>query len=508
MTELVTGEPVVKLLAYTPKPFDLAVASARSCYSPRLVFADEVTEQQRERIGKSIFEAGHHTPFHHPAFVFGLENVSRQFVWSFLHAHPYYNSDQSSQRYVLLKEARVFLPNLDGGNRELYKKTVLDAWNAYNKISQLLAKDFAGLMESIGRIKGQSEKQIRTEAEKKAIETARYLIPVAAFTSLYHTVSGVVLKRYLRMANASDCPTETRAVVEKMMAEVRKIDAAFESVGQPPLEAGNLPENHSTPDGDAFAKQFDAEMNGLSSKLAAFTPGAEEIVAQSVREALAAPGLSDDEAIDLAVNPAKNPLLTDTLNSWTHSPVMRSLNHAHYVFKKKISHSCDSQDQRHRTVPASRPLLTKTHTKEPDYVMPEAIKRNSEAAAVFEETVKMLWEAKNNLIDNGAPAESALYLLPNATAVRFTESGSFLNLMHKWRMRTCFAAQQEIYEASMQELNQVRAVHPRLSRYVGPACYYRKGLAEEKPLEGPCPEGARWCGIKVWLNFPNARRPF
>ena len=75
----------------------------------------------------------------------------------------------------------------------------------------------------------------------------------------------------------------------------------------------------------------------------------------------------------------------------------------------------------------------------------------------------------------GVPLESALYVLPNAKALRFHETGSLLYLAHKWVMRTCFNAQEEIYRASMDELEQVRAVHPRLARHMGPPCVLRGG---------------------------------
>ena len=73
---------------------------------------------------------------------------------------------------------------------------------------------------------------------------------------------------------------------------------------------------------------------------------------------------------------------------------------------------------------------------------------------------------------------------------------------------TCHLAQEEIYQASMEELEQVREVHPRLVRYVGPHCVTRKGLVPEKEKEGPCPEGSRWCGVRVWQNFPRVKRAF
>ena len=64
--------------------------------------------------------------------------------------------------------------------------------------------------------------------------------------------------------------------------------------------------------------------------------------------------MSDDEAIDRVMNPARNRYRLDVLNVSYHSPLMRSLHHATYVFEKRLSHTADSQDQRHRMVPASR----------------------------------------------------------------------------------------------------------------------------------------------------------
>jgi thymidylate synthase ThyX len=98
--------------------------------------------------------------------------------------------------------------------------------------------------------------------------------------------------------------------------------------------------------------------------------------------------------------------------------------------------------------------------------------------------------------------ESALYLLPNAKALRFHETGSLLYLAHKWVMRTCFNAQEEIYQASMDELEQVRQVHPRLVRHMGPPCVLRHGR-----IAPTCTEGEHFCGIPVWRSFPDVVRP-
>ena len=173
------------------------------------------------------------------------------------------------------------------------------------------------------------------------------------------------------------------------------------------------------------------------------------------------------------------------------------------MFEKRLSHTADSQDQRHRMVPASRPLMTFADTRAPDYITPRLIAR--EPARAGESTSAPwheAWAAKNRLLALGVPLEFALYVLPNAKALRFVESGLALALLHKWTLRTCFNAQEEIYLASMDEVAQVRAVHPRLGRYIGPPCVVRNGLISPR-----CTEGTHFCGVPVWRDFPNAVRP-
>ena len=76
-----------------------------------------------------------------------------------------------------------------------------------------------------------------------------------------------------------------------------------------------------------------------------------------------------------------------------------------------------------------------------------------------------------------------------------------MHLLHKWTIRTCLNAQREIYDASMDELEQLRAVHPALGRRIGPPCIARNG--RERPR---CPEGSHFCGVPVWLSFPEVTR--
>ena len=51
-------------------------------------------------------------------------------MWGFLHAYPFYNSEQQSQRYVKLNEPRAFVPPLTGEALDVYIQAILDAWTS------------------------------------------------------------------------------------------------------------------------------------------------------------------------------------------------------------------------------------------------------------------------------------------------------------------------------------------------------------------------------------------
>src|SRR6266478_3858295 len=267
------------------------------------------------------------------------------------------------------------------------------------------------------------------------------------------------------MSAASDTPSEARAVIGAMVAHVKEGDAQFfDRFGTEPLD--ELPEwKNVQPEpsaGEAFAHEFDTKLNGKTSKLVDYSPNAVRVIAESYRAVagLTAAQCLDSEAIDRLLNPARNLYRLETLNVGVHAPMMRALQHANYTFAKKISHTADSQDQRHRMVPGSRPLLTLADTRDPDYVTPMLLANNPRAKEVYDRAMHDAWQAKNELLDRGVPPEFALYLLPNAKSIRLYESGSLLHLIHKWTMRTCFNAQEEIYQSSMDQLAQLREAHP------------------------------------------------
>ena len=507
---VVDGGPQVRLRNWFDRPYDDAISAARTCYSPRVVDPDEITDGQRTRIGPLTYEGGHHTVFQHATFEFALSGISRQLVWSFLHGFPYYNTEQQSQRYVRLDEvAAVVPPELSGEARPVFEAAVESGWRAYAELTERLKPVTHGILSDLWRLKDRQSqafgRNVAREAEKKAIETARYVIPIACHTAMVYTVSGIVLHRLRRMMYVGDAPAEACAVVSRMVDAVERLDSDFFSrVGDAPLPAEDVVEAAVAPAGvgdPLLCETFDKSLDGNASRLIDYSLRAPEVIADAVRHVLGRADLDDEAALARVLDPDHNRYLLETMNVSQHSPLMRTLAHAHYTFRKKLSHTADSQDQRHRTVPGSRPLLSRTVPGFVDVLEPALIRDDPACHAVFQESVEASWSARARLLELGVSPEAALYVLPNALAVRFEESGTLLDLLHKWNMRTCFNAQREIFESSMEEVAQVRGVHPALVRHVGPPCFVRTRRVRPR-----CTEGTHFCGVPVWRSFPDVSR--
>lgn len=513
MLRFASPPPRVRLTKAFPTPFRNVVATARTCYSAKGI-VDDAQVGAPEKFGplaQSIYEAGHHTTYQHAHFQFALEGVSRQFLWSFLHAHPFYNSEQVSQRYVAVKPDNAVVPELPAPADAIYRGMLGFLHDAYQRLCAMLEgpaeSEFYRRFHRSGRMAAEHRKTIR----KRAQEAARYVLPLATTAYLYHTVSGITLLRYWRMARTEDTPSEQLAVVGAMVEALLAHDPDYRIVLEEPLAAESMPEaaffaaRPGEPAGahaDAFAAEFDASLGGRTAALVGWQENAPALVASAVREVLGLPqaALADEEAVRLALDPARNALLGQALNLTTHSKLGRALAHAHYTFRKRLSHAADSQDQRHRMTPGSRPVLAAHLRSAPDVIRPALVERDDAARAFFDEAMARLWEGIGRLRALGTPMEAIQYLLPNAVVVRFTESADLLNLRHKHTMRLCWNAQEEIWRASIDEAAAVRAVHPLLGSFLQPPCTQR-AAAKARPI---CPEGARFCGVRVWKLDPAA----
>jgi thymidylate synthase ThyX len=517
MRSFLSPPPKVALTNAFARPFDNAVATARTCYSAGgIVSSDDVSgspdadeeirarkEAARDRLARDLYQAGHHTTLQHAHFQFALSRVSRQFVWSFLHSHPFYNSEQVSQRYVAVKPGSYAVPPLEGEALDEFHATVSAQNGAYETLAEALAPRVREEYFRRFPARARSADSWRKEIRKRAQEAARYVLPVATFTHLYHTISGLTLLRYHRTCGQFDTPLEQRIVLGQMVDALLKWDPGYRAILEEPLPPDQTSEYHvfrAALPGDgrraAFLEEFDEELAGLTSKLVDYPTRNQETLAQAVREifGLSRGRMNDEDSIAIALDPSRNRWLGEALNTTTHSKLSRALVHAHYTFRKRLSHTADSQNQRHRMTPASRPILSAHFSGEPDYVTPRVIALEEKPRGIFRSAMERSWEGIARLKALGVEDEFALYLLPNAAAVRFTESSDLLNLRHKMAMRLCYNAQEEIWRACLEEARQITGVNPLIGKYLLPPCTLRM-MAKSYPI---CPEGKRYCGERVW----------
>ncbi len=509
---LMSPEPVVKLENYFKDAFDNAIATARTCYSSRVITSEDVhkddkSRQKRDEIAESIYKAGHHTTIQHSTFQFILDKVSRQFIWSFLHSHPFYNSEQVSQRYVEVSADNFTVPPIeDEQSLEIYLTAIRRQMNAYKELIEILDPPIRSQYAKIFPNRDPELKRWKSSLKKRAQEVARYVLPVATHAHLYHTVSGLTLHRYNKLVNQFDTTYEQRLVIAKMVQAVNEVDPLFFRNIEDPIPLEKTPEyeffearglSNQVSSRVEFLTEFDRSLGNLTSRLVDYKVNGQKSMAQAVRAVLGVTEdkLSEAEAVDLVMNPAKNHYFGEALNITTLGKLSRAMVHPHFTFQKKISHTADSQDQRHRMTPASRPVLHRHFvSNRPDYITPALISVSPEATAYYHRVMGELWEDMDALLNRGVKEEYVMYLLPNAFPVRFYESGDLLNHHHKWTKRLCYTAQEEIWNMCKDEVTQVGRIFPELGRYLQPPCGLRL-MSGTRPY---CPEGERFCGVPVW----------
>ncbi len=534
--------PKVRLLRdeSAAHPFGLAVAAAWTCYGPRparvenvLKLMDEsldepgdetrpVRRKRAQRLYRDLFEAGHHTTMQHANFVFALDGVSRLAIWSFFHHHPHYNSEQVSQRYREVSGKAMVTPELPEKLQPIYESAIERALLGYHRLTELLTPDLTARYTAVfpARVKAKgpdAEERVRAAVQKKAQEVARYVLPLATPAHLYHTINSLTLLRYHVLANQLDVPGEVRYIVNRMVDEVLAVDPYFLGAPGYPLDLSvlgeddtleyetlaNLGANLNQNNDEAFFRQFDDGLDGYDSKLVGFQPDAERTLADAVRTVLGrtAADLSDPDAIARVLDPSQNRYLAHHLFLAMNSKLMQTMNHVPFTFQKRISGAEEAQNQRHRGTLSSSPVLTAHLRQEPDVIVPYDVTRVPAALEEYHATVQALWDAKNQLLNAGVPAEKVLYLLPNSHRVRFYETGTLLNYYWKWIKRLCYDAQREIFETARQETAQVAEVLPGIGRYVNrPPCVVRSEAGQTPK----CPEGERYCGVPVWRNYDPA----
>ncbi len=149
-----------------------------------------------------------------------------------------------------------------------------------------------------------------------------------------------------------------------------------------------------------------------------------------------------------------------------------------------VSRSLTHQLVRHRIASYAQQSQRYVDLIEPAYVIPPKIKKNPEMKKAYRETMDLIWQQYNKLLESGVPAEDARYVLPNATFSNIMVTMNARSLLNFFELRCCLHAQWEIRTLANKMLTLVKKQAPIIFSNAGPACK-RKGYCPEHNPDCP-----------------------
>lgn len=191
----------------------------------------------------------------------------------------------------------------------------------------------------------------------------------------------------------------------------------------------------------------------------------------------------------------------DFLTKLTSMGHMSPIEHVSFTFAiEGISRACSHQLVRHRLASFSQQSQRYVGKEQGfRYIMPPAIRNNSESRRRFEEFMEksavVYKELVEKLIESGRgkeeAREDARFVLPNAAETKIIMTMNARELLHFFSQRLCMRAQWEIRELALAIRELVKPIAPTIFRFAGPPC-----------ITGACPEGTHTCGkIKEVRRF-------
>jgi flavin-dependent thymidylate synthase len=431
-------------------PTDVAVSSARSCYSGKGIVKPEDSSNwsRKETLLVDLFRSGHHTTLQHTNLTLLISGVSRHLIWRLLHSHTFYSSEQVSQRYAKMRVENMFYPK--NGDRSEWESFYRERFADYEKLSEILE-------EPIREVLPKFQKK---SASKKAMEIARYVLPQGTTAHLYHTVNLLTALRYISISkNFPEATTEIRIFGKMLEKRLLELDSNL----QPILELVKK-EGVQFPDIDVSKYKNRGDIFDIVG--------------------------------DLSFEVESN-----------YAGVLRNSQILHdegiiggFTSYSKLSLSADAQNQRHRRSLGIRPLLEKDFSEE--FYTPKILQRVPEAVDIFNNSISKSYKFFREQRERIGFGE-AIYSLPNSHIVGVVERIDWSSFHHKAQMRLCWNAQEEIYDITYNQVKKFREMGLAGSEKLLPPC----GVRAKEKIYPLCPEGDRYCGTKVWkLEFEEYRR--
>lgn len=229
----------VTLIEHTPIPQTLVASAAKLCYSNSSIddIVDDTLSSNSDKYINRLMMMGHHSPFEHVSFTFGIEGVSRSFLAQ-ITRHRIASYSVQSQRYVDCGQGdfNFIVPPSIQGVPELeaeYNNAMKTAIDTYNHIADELEMRYIE----------ENPTANKSALRKKAIEDARFVLPNAAETKMIATFNARSLFNFFSLRCCKRAQWEIRDVAMKMYKLVYNIAPdIFGQVGPSCVSSGKCTE--------------------------------------------------------------------------------------------------------------------------------------------------------------------------------------------------------------------------------------------------------------------------
>ena len=238
--------PKVYLLAHTPLPEFSIASAAKLCYSPSSIseLRDNLTEEKASQFVDMLSTIGHESPIEHASFTFGIEGVSRALLAQ-ITRHRMASFSVKSQRYVREGSFEYVTPpeieNIPEA-KAIYDEIMAEDQAKYDKLTEILKEKHIKTFLS----EGLDEKTATKQAEKKAIEDARFVLPNACETQMIMTMNARSLMNFFKHRCCNRAQWEIRDVANQMLELVLEVAPNLFKNAGPACVSGKCPEGKMT----------------------------------------------------------------------------------------------------------------------------------------------------------------------------------------------------------------------------------------------------------------------
>lgn len=232
----------VTLIAHTPEPEKAVACAAKLCYANAEIddLYNGLTQEKAADFVEMLASYGHESPIEHVSFTFGIDGISRACSHQLVR-HRLASYSQQSQRYVDMDNFSYVTPPEIMADEKCfmqYNQAMEQCLKSYQALTKSLASSYVnGFIKS-----GLSEKAAMVEAQKKAQEDARFVLPNACETKIIVTMNARSLVHFFSVRCCNRAQWEIKAVADEMLKLVVAVAPTLFSAAGPACYKGSCTE--------------------------------------------------------------------------------------------------------------------------------------------------------------------------------------------------------------------------------------------------------------------------